>query len=89
LNQKKHIKTIKIKLFIPKSLSSKKDLMESTQLLELEYDNPVKVEQILKDSKIKDDYLGIILLNGEKNIDKEYLIQQSCELRLFLMMAGG
>jgi len=89
LNQKKFKKTIKIKLSIPKYLSSKEDLLKNTQLLELKYDNPVKVEQVLKDSRIKDDYLGIILLNGEKNINKEYLIRHSCELKLFLMMAGG
>ena len=80
---------IKIKLIVPKHLSNEKDLKENSQVLNLEYTNPVTVERVLKENKIKLDYLGFIVMNGDKNIKKDFLIEESCELKLFLVMGGG
>jgi len=80
---------IKIKLVVPKLLSSDQNIKGHTQVLNLEYRNPVTVEQVLKDNKIKMHFLGFMVLNGNKNVNKKFLIEESCELKLFLLMAGG
>ena len=80
---------IKIKLIVPKLLSSEPNIKGNTQIIHLEYNNPVTVDQVLTDNKIKMNFLGIILLDGKKNVNKKFLIEESCELKLFLVMAGG
>ncbi len=80
---------IKIKLLVPKLLSSEPKIKGNTQILNLEYSHPVTVGQVLKDNKIKMDFLGFMLLDGKKNVNKKFLIEESCELKLFLLMAGG
>jgi hypothetical protein len=80
---------IKIKLVVPKLLSSDQNLKGNTQILHLEYENPVSVDQVLKDGKIKTTFLGFMVMDGKKNVNKKFLIEQSCELKLYLVMAGG
>jgi hypothetical protein len=80
---------IKIKLVVPKLLSSDQNIKGNTQVLNLEYGNPVTVEQILKDNNINMHFLGFMVLNGNKNVNKKFLIEESSELKLFLLMAGG
>ncbi|MFW6148809.1 MAG: hypothetical protein ACOC6D_02995 [Atribacterota bacterium] len=80
---------IKIKLVVPKLLSSDQNIKGNTQVLNLEYSNPVMVEQVLKDNNINMHFLGFMVLNGNKNVNKKFLIEESCELKLFLLMAGG
>ena len=80
---------IKIKLIVPKLLSSEPNIKGNTQIINLEYNNPVTVDQVLTDNKIKINFLGIILLDGKKNVNKKFLIEESCELKLFLLMDGG
>jgi hypothetical protein len=80
---------IKIKLIVPKLLSSDQNLKGNTQILHLEYDNPVSVDQVLNDGKIKTTFLGFMVMDGKKNVNKKFLIDQSCELKLYLVMAGG
>ncbi len=80
---------IKIKLVVPKLLSSDQNIKGNTQILNLEYSTPVTVEQVLKDNKINMHFLGFMVLNGNKNVNKKFLIEESCELKLFLLMAGG
>jgi len=80
---------IKIKLVVPKLLSGDQNLKGNTQILHLEYENPVSVDQVLKDGKIKTTFLGFMVMDGKKNVNKKFLIEQSCELKLYLVMAGG
>lgn len=80
---------IKIKLVVPKLLSVDQSLQGNTQVLNLEYNKPVTVEQVLKDGKIKTQFLGFMVIDGKKNVNKMFLIEQSCELKLYLLMAGG
>jgi len=80
---------IKIKLIVPKLLSSDQNLKGNTQLLNLEYKNPVTVEQVLKDGKIKTGFLGFMVIDSKKNVNKKFLIEESCELKLYMLMAGG
>jgi hypothetical protein len=80
---------IKIKLIVPKLLSSNQNLKGNTQMLNLEYNDPVTVEQVLKDAQIKTQFLGFMVMDGKKNINKKYLIEKSCEIKLYLLMAGG
>ncbi len=80
---------IKIKLIVPKLLSNNQDIKGNTHIFDLEYKNPVTVDQVLKDNDIKRDFLGLMVLNGTKNVNKKYLIEESCELKLFILMAGG
>ena len=61
----------------------------NTHLFDLEYEQPVTVDQVLKDGKVKTTYLGFMILNGKKNVNKEYQIEQSSELKLFIVMCGG
>jgi hypothetical protein len=58
-------------------------------MLNLEYNDPVTVEQVLKDAQIKTQFLGFMVMDGKKNINKKYLIEKSCEIKLYLLMAGG
>lgn len=81
---------IKIKLIVPKLLlDNKEDIKASTCILHLEYDHPVTVDQVLKDHKINRNFLGFMLIDGQKNVTKGYLINTSCELKLFLLAGGG
>jgi len=80
---------IKINLVVPKLLSSDPNIKGDKQILHLEYNHPVTVDQVLKDNQIKVDFLGFMLLDGKKNVNKKFLIEESCELKLFLLMAGG
>jgi hypothetical protein len=80
---------IKMKLIVPKLLSSNQNLKGNTQMLNLEYNDPVTVEQVLKDAQIKTQFLGFMVMDGKKNINKKYLIEKSCEIKLYLLMAGG
>jgi hypothetical protein len=80
---------INIKLIVPKLLSSNQNLKGNTQTLNLEYNHHVTVEQVLKDAQIKTQFLGFMVMDGEKNINKKYLIEKSCEIKLYLLMAGG
>jgi len=80
---------IKIKLVVPKLLRYDQNIKGHTQVLSLKYGNPVTVEQVLKDNKINMHFLGFMVLNGNKNVNKKFLIEESCELKLFLLMAGG
>jgi hypothetical protein len=90
MNDKNKDKTmIKIKLIVPKLLSSNQNLKGNTQMLNLEYNDPVTVEQVLKDAQIKTQFLGFMVMDGKKNINKKYLIEKSCEIKLYLLMAGG
>jgi len=89
INKTRNKVMIKIKLVVPKLLSGNQNTTGNTQVLNLEYNNPVTVEQVLKDNKIKMHFLGFMVLNGNKNVNKKFLIEESCELKLFLLMAGG
>ena len=80
---------IKIKLIVPKLLSNNQSMKGSTHFFDLEYKQPVTIDQVLKDNKINMLFLGFMLLDGKKNVDKTYLIEQSCELKLFIVMCGG
>jgi hypothetical protein len=80
---------IKIKLIVPKLLSSNQNLKGNTQTLNLEYNNPVTVEQVLKDAQIKTQFLGFMVMDGKKNVNKKFVIKESCEIKLYLLMAGG
>ncbi len=81
---------IKIKLMVPNILlSGEPNLKNNKQVINLEYSKPVTVEQILNDSKINRKFLGLIVLNNTKIVDKKYLLRESCELDLFLLMGGG
>ena len=80
---------IKIKLIVPKLLSNNQSIKGNTHVFDLEYEQPVTVGQVIKDNKINMLFLGFILLDGKKNVNKIYLIEQSCELKLFIVMCGG
>lgn len=81
---------IKIKLTVPNSMfPNNYNLKNNKQVLYLDYSNPVTIEQILNDHKINRKFLGLIVLNNTKIVDKKYLIRESCELKLFLLMGGG
>jgi len=80
---------IKIKLIVPKLLSNNQLIKGNTHVFDLEYEQPVTVGQVIKDNKINMLFLGFILLDGKKNVNKVYLIEQSCELKLFIVMCGG
>jgi hypothetical protein len=80
---------IKIKLIAPKLLSSDQNLKDNNQILNLEYNNPVTVEQVLKDGKIKTGFLGFMVIDSKKNVNKKFLIEESCELKLYMLIAGG
>lgn len=80
---------IRIKLLVPKLLLSNPKEKFSTQILTLEYDHPITVEHVLKDQKIKTAFLRLILVNGKKSVNRNYLIEESCELKLYMMVDGG
>ena len=80
---------IKIKLIVPKLLSNNQSMKGNTHVFDLEYEQPVTVVQVLKDNKVNMLFLGYILIDGKKNVNKLYLIEQSCELKLFIVMCGG
>ena len=80
---------IKIKLIVPKLLSNNQSIKGNTHVFDLEYKQPVTVGQVIKDNKINMLFLGFILLDGKKNVNKIHLIEQSCELKLFIVMCGG
>ena len=89
INKTRNKMMIKIKLVVPKLLMYDQNIKGHTQVLNLEYNNPVTVDQVLKDKKINMHFLGFMVLNGNKNVNKNFLIEESCELKLFLLMAGG
>ena len=80
---------IKIKLIVPKLLSNNQLMKGNTHILDLEYKQPVTVGQIIKDNNINLHFLGFMVLNGKKNVNRAYQIEQSCELKLFIIMCGG
>jgi len=80
---------IKIKLIVPKLLSNNQSMKGDTHVFDLEYEQPVTVVRVLKDNKINMLFLGYMLIDGKKNVNKLYLIEQSCELKLFIVMCGG
>lgn len=80
---------IKIKLIVPKSLNNNQDIKGNTHIFDLEYENPVTVDQVLKDNNINRNFPILVVLNGTKNVNKKYLIEESCELKLFILMGGG
>ena len=61
----------------------------NTHVFNLEYEQPVTVGQVIKDNKINRHFLGFMLIDGKKNVNKMYLIEQSCELKLFILICGG
>jgi len=80
----------KIKLIVPNLLlSGEPNLKDNKQVINLEYSKPVSIEQILNDNKINRRFLGLIILNCTKIVDKKYLVKESCELEFFLLMGGG
>ena len=82
------MKIIKIELIVTGFLSSNKSSKKGTEIIEVEYDNPVTVRKLLKDTKIKVKFLGLIILNG-KNINQDFLINNSCQIKLFPLIGGG
>jgi len=80
---------IKIKLIVPKLLSSNQNLKCNNQILNLEYNNPVTVEQVLKDGEIKTGFLGFMVIDSKKSVNKKSLIEESCELKLYMLIGGG
>lgn len=86
----KNVTMIKIKITVPKLLLPNNSKMkDNNQVLDLEYPEPVTVERLLTDNRIDTRFLGLIILNGTKNVDKKYLIKESCKIKLFLLMGGG
>jgi len=82
------MKIIKIELIVTGFLSSKKLAKKSTEIIEVEYNNPVTVRELLRDTKIKIKFLGLIILNG-KNINQDFLINYSCCIKLYPLLGGG
>ena len=82
------MKIIKIELIVTGFLSSNKSSKKGTEIIEVEYDNPVTVRKLLEDTKIKVKFLGLIILNG-KNINQDFLINDSCQIKLFPLIGGG
>jgi len=64
-------------------------MKDSTHVFDLEYKQPVTVGQVLKDNKINMMFLDLMILNGKKNVSTVYQIEQSSELKLFIVMCGG
>jgi len=79
---------LKIKLimhgFLRESLTEKKRL----DIIEVEYDAPVSIEKLLKEAKIRLDFLGLILVDG-RNVKLDYMVNDSCQIKLFPMVGGG
>ena len=80
---------IKIKLIVPKLLSNNQSMKGNNHIFNLEYKQPVTVDQVIKDNNINLHFLGFMILNGKKNVNRAYQIEQSCELKLFIIMCGG
>ena len=79
---------IKIELITSGFLSSNKSAKRGTEIIKVEYSNPVTVRKLLIDTKIKIKFLGLIILNG-KSISRDFLINKSCEIKLFPLIGGG
>ena len=80
---------INVKLIVPKLLSPDQSKKGNTQVMDLEYSKPVTVGKILEEQQINKHFLGFMVLNGNKNVNKNYLIDQSGELKLYIIMCGG
>ncbi|MEA2022057.1 MAG: hypothetical protein U9N08_06255 [Candidatus Caldatribacteriota bacterium] len=57
------------------------------ETIKVEYNNPVTVRNLLKDTKIKIEFLGLIILNG-KNINQDFLINYFCCVKLYPLLGG-
>ena len=79
---------IKIELITPAFLISNKTTKKGTEILVVEYDKPVTVRKLLKDTNIQVEFLGLIMLNA-KNINQNFILNNSCQIKLFPLLGGG
>ena len=79
---------IKIKLIVNGFLSNNKSLKGGKEIIELEYEKSVTIRKLMIEAKIKLEFLGLIILDG-KNIDQDFLVTDSCQIKLFPILGGG
>ena len=79
---------IRIELIATGFLGSKKSAKHDTEIIIKEYICPITVRKLLIDARIKVDFLGLIMLNGE-SIHQDFLIETSCRIKLFPILGGG
>ena len=59
-----------------------------SNILELNYSEPVTVHQVLKDAKISSADVFFIK-TGDKIVKEDYLLTESAEVKLFPIIGGG
>jgi len=75
---------IKIKIILPYYL--KKEYLSST--IELNYEKPVLINQIIKDSKVKSMDVYLVKI-GDLIVKKDYIVQHSCDIKFIPVVGGG
>lgn len=81
-------KMIKIQLIVHGFLSNKPEAERSKEVIEVEYSHALTVNQLLKDIKIKIEFLGLVILDG-KDVNRDFLINHSCQIKLIPLLVGG
>jgi len=75
---------IKIKIILPYYL--KKEHLSNT--IELNYEKPVLINQIIKDSKVNSADICFVKV-GDLIVKKDYIIRNSCDIKFIPVVGGG
>jgi len=75
---------IKIKIILPYYL--KKEYLSNT--LELNYEKPVLINQIIKDSKVNSADICFVKV-GDLIVKRDYIIRNSCNIKFIPVVGGG
>ena len=79
---------IKVELIISGFLGPGETNHQGLETITKEYTQPLTIGEILLDAKIKVNFLGLIVKNG-KTIHRDFLIKESCQIKLFPLLGGG
>jgi len=75
---------IKIKIILPYHL--KKEYLSNT--IELNYEQPVSIDQIIKDSKVNSIDVCFVKV-GDLIVKRDHIIRKSCEIKFIPVVGGG
>ena len=75
---------IKIKIILPYYL--KKERLSNT--LELNYEKPALINQIIKDSKVNSADICFVKV-GDLIVKRDYIIRNSCNIKFIPVVGGG
>ncbi|HDK28010.1 MAG TPA: hypothetical protein ENG48_13095 [Candidatus Atribacteria bacterium] len=75
---------IKIKIILPYYF--KKEYLSNT--IELNYEQPVSIDQIIKDSKVNSIDVCFVKV-GDLVVKRDYIIRNSCDIKFIPAVGGG